>query len=144
MRSDHLIPYNITYPKSRFLQYIALTGDYLFHGSNSKNIKIFEPRKQTLFNGELTTAVFATSDPIWPIFYAVLNRKRVIGNFRNGCLVYNDRRYHFYSLSESTMMADPWVEGAIYILPRDKFYRPVKGRVHPDEWICHDQVEPIS
>lgn len=64
--------YDSTYPKYRFLQYLALKNHILFHGSNNPQIDIFEPREQTLFNGELVRAVFASADPTWSIFYAVL------------------------------------------------------------------------
>jgi hypothetical protein len=44
------------------------------HGSNNRHIVQFEPRKQTLFNGQYVEAVFATQDGIWAVFYAVFNR----------------------------------------------------------------------
>ncbi|MNT18739.1 hypothetical protein D3C72_1539560 [compost metagenome] len=91
-----LIDYSLQYPKYRFLQYLTLKGKYVFHGSNSSNIERFEPREQTLYNNELTTAVFATAEPIWSIFYTVFYRSALIGSFRNRCLLGRDNRYHYY------------------------------------------------
>jgi hypothetical protein len=123
---------------------LTLKGDYLFHGSNNIDIDIFEPREQTLYNGKLTKAIFATAEPIWSIFYAVFDRSRLVGSFRNGCIVFKNKKYHFYSLNESTMKNSPWTEGKIYILPRNKFSKSDNGYAHFDEWISHDYVRPIS
>jgi hypothetical protein len=84
MAEGQLIHYELPYPKFRFLQYLSLKGQYVFHGSNNRIIDKFEPREQTLYNSKLTKAVFATTDPIWAIFFAIFNRSSLIGSFRNG------------------------------------------------------------
>lgn len=139
-----LIPKGLPFPKYRFLQYLTLKGDFVFHGSNNLEIDIFEPRKQTLFNGRKTKAVFASSEPIWSIFYAVFDRSKLVGSYRNGCLVYKNKKYHYYSLNKSTMQNNPWTTGMLYILPKSKFKPTDNGKIHFDEWICHDFVEPVS
>ena len=130
--------------KYRFLLYLSQHHNYLFHGSNHPSIDEFEPREQTLYNNKLTKAVFASSEPMWSIFYAVFDRSKLVGSFRNGCLVYKNKKYHFYSLNESTKNNDPWTEGVIYLLPRDTFVQPDQKKLHFDEWICHDYVKPLG
>ncbi|MBD7969244.1 hypothetical protein [Paenibacillus gallinarum] len=139
-----LIDYSLQYQKYRFLEYLSLKGNYVFHGSNNNNIERFEPRKQTLYNNELTTAVFATTEPIWSIFYAVFNRSALIGSFRNGCIIGRSKKYHYYSINESTIKNNPWTDGMLYILPKDKFHMSGQGKVQFDEWICNEYVTPIS
>lgn len=141
---DGLIEYNLPYAKFRFLTYISLQGLYVFHGSNHTAIHTFEPREQTLFNGRWTNAVFASSDPHWAMFYAILNRSRLKGSFRNGCILGRRQKYHFYSLNQSTISNDPWTEGMVYLLPRELFSTPKPGLISFDEWICHDPVVPIA
>lgn len=144
IHEGQLIPEGIHFSKSRFLQYLALKGDFVFHGSNNLKIDVFEPREQTLFNGELTKSVFASAEPTWSMFYAVFDRSKLVGGFRNGCLVSKNKKYHYYSLNKSTMENNPWTSGKIYIFPKDKFTRTDNGKVHFDEWICHDLVKPLS
>lgn len=134
----------LTFPKHRFLQYLASKGDFVFHGSNHVAIDVFEPRPQTLFNGKVTKAVFATTDPIWSMFYAVFDRKELVGSFRNGCFEYKNKKYHYYSLNQSTMENRPWTSGKLYILPKNKFTVADNRKVSFDEWICHDLVKPIN
>lgn len=134
----------LTFPKYRFLQYLTLKGDFVFHGSNNVGIDIFEPRAQTLFNGKLTKAVFASSEANWSMFYAVLDRNKLIGGFRNGCFVYRDIKYHYYSLNKLTLNNNPWTTGKIYIFPKSNFSPSDTGKIPFDEWICHDLVRPAS
>lgn len=138
------IVYDLPYPKLGFLQYLSESEQYVFHGSNHKQIDRFEPRQQTLFNNKLVNAVFATADPNWSVFYAVLNRSKVAGSFRNGCISANGRRYHYYSLNKTTMNSGPWIEGSLYILPRADFVRADSGRVYFDEWISYQPVVPFA
>jgi len=143
INEGQFVNYELPYPKYRFLQYLSLQGQYVFHGSNYR-IEKFEPREQTLYSGKLTKAVFASTDPTWAIFFAVFNRRSLIGGFRNGCIVGRNRKYHYYSLNESTMKNKPWTEGIVYILPRNQFTKSGQGKVHFDEWISHDPVKPLG
>lgn len=144
VNEGRLVDYSLQYPKYRFLQYLSLKGNYVFHGSNYRNIERFEPREQTLYNNELTTAVFATTEPIWSIFYAVFNRSALIGSFRNGCIIGRNKKYHYYSINESTIKNNPWTNGMLYILPKDKFHMSGQEKVQFDEWICNEYVTPIG
>lgn len=136
--------YGSTYPKYRFLAYLSLKEEVVFHGSNHTTIDLFEPREQTLINGKMTKAVFATEDPTWSIFYAIFDRSKLVGSFRNGCVVYKDKKHHFYSLNESTMRRRPWTDGMVYIFPKAKFKRVDNKNIYFDEWISHEPVMPIG
>jgi len=135
--------YALPYDPLRMLRYLATGERYLFHGSNNREIARFEPRKQTLYNGKPVHAVFASAEPLWSVFYAVFDRRKLEGSFRNGCLAYGTQRYHYYSLNQATMRAEPWTSGALYVLPRERFRRASSSKLRFDEWICEEPVEPL-
>ncbi|WP_218197316.1 hypothetical protein, partial [Pseudomonas sp. 2995-1] len=74
--------------------------DVLVYGSNNSEIDRFEPRDQLLANQKPVKAVFAASDAIWSLFFAVVNRKQ-INSLRNICLTVPTkkgiRRYYYFS-----------------------------------------------
>jgi hypothetical protein len=144
-KPDKLITYHLPIPKYTFLYHIATTKPILFHGSNNKFIDSFEPREQTLFNGEHATAVFATKDPIWSTFYAVLEKGKITGNIRNGSLsTSRNSDYHYYSLSKATHQSHPWTSGMIYFLPVKSFTYLGKGVLRFNEWISEKDVPYIA
>ena len=139
------ISYHLKIPKYKFLYYLLTNESILLHGSNNKEITTFEPRPQTLFHGELTTATFATSDPIWPFFYAVFDKSKLKGTMRNGAIsATGSIWYHYYSLTPLTFHSNPWTTGMIYLLPKESFQYVEKGTLHFNEWICKQHVSPIA
>jgi hypothetical protein len=142
---DKKINYNLSIPKYKFLRYLSDNKQVLFHGSNNPLIQTFEPREQTLFDGKMDKAVFATKDPIWSTFYAILSKKNLIGSIRNGSMTANKKQqYHFYSLTEPTLKKNPWTNGTVYLLPEQSFSHISKGHLQFDEWICREIVVPIA
>jgi hypothetical protein len=101
--------------------------------------------KSRHYNGRWTEAVFATRDPIWPVFYAVFQRRSLIKNFRNGCLTVDGKKYyHFYSLNEKTVLNGPWISGVLYFFfPEKAFKQSGGGRIQFDEWVSSEAVEPV-
>ncbi|EFM12690.1 hypothetical protein PaecuDRAFT_0201 [Paenibacillus curdlanolyticus YK9] len=137
------VDYQSKFSKFRFIDYIVQTRKYVVHGSNYRTIKQFEMRKQTLFDGTVVNAVFASTDGLWSIFYAVFDRSKVTTNFRNACFKSMDRnRYYFFSLTRDTMDRDPWTTGIVYFIPGDRFEQVHKRRIHFDEWISNMPVSP--
>jgi hypothetical protein len=129
------IDYDLPYPRWMFLNHLVERHDFLLHGSGDPGITEFEPRESTLWNGTPTKAVFATSDPIWPMFFSVINRDRA-ASLRQLCL---GGRYLF---SISSDPADPasWRDGVVYLLPRAGFRH---GGPHP-EWVSTRPVRPYA
>ncbi len=134
-------------PKWVFLCWLAEQKGYLLHGSDNADILEFEPRTpkdDSPDDFSKQTAVFATDDGIWPIFYAVVNRKQFKLRMLNGALQFatssgewSDVRY-FFSLTESVLKQHPWHDGTVYILPRDGF----KQGPPPYELRGHLVLEP--
>jgi hypothetical protein len=119
----------------------AADGDVLFHGSNSRTIEMFEPRPQMTAHDRPVTAVFATPDPLWAMFFAVTDTTLAIGRW-NMCLLpaasgLPRTRYFF------AVRGDPrtvWTDGAVYLLPKDTF---VPSDI-PAEWISTAPVRPLD
>jgi hypothetical protein len=141
---DSTIQYNLSIPKYKFLQYLSDNKNVLFHGSNNHLIQRFEPRVQTLFDGKIDKAVFATKDPVWSTFFSVLNKKSLIGSIRNGSMTANRKqKYHFYSLTKQTFNNKPWTSGTVYLVPEQSFTQISNGSLQFDEWICRETVMPL-
>ncbi|WP_072729875.1 hypothetical protein [Paenibacillus sp. NAIST15-1] len=63
---DGIVRIAPSYSKERFVRYIAAAENVLLHGSNHPEIDELLTKQQTLYNGIMTEAVFATSDGIHP------------------------------------------------------------------------------
>jgi hypothetical protein len=78
--------YQCPYPKYEFLNYLVEELGYLLHGSREVDITMFEPRLASdLYSFSAQRAVYAASDGIWPMVFAILDRRRQLGMFSNGC-----------------------------------------------------------
>lgn len=144
IQNNGVVDYQSNFPKYRFIDYLIQKKNFVVHGSNNKNINQFETREQTLFNGQMVNAIFATKDGVWPIFYAILDRSKLVRNFRNGCIKSsNSKRYYFFSLTKETIDSDPWTTGMIYFLSSERFERSSQSKVYFDEWISKEVVKPV-
>lgn len=99
------------------LQRRALREDVLFHGSGSDDLDVLEPirrsRDTTQFGDQ--QAVYATSDPVWAMYFALLRRGRPFST-RNGSIGMSSGelypRWYFFCLRggyEGDPFADGWV-----------------------------------
>ena len=114
-------------PKWVFLCWLTDCKGLLLHGSGNPDITMFEPRKPNDSSPDdfsKREAVFAASDGIWPIFYAVIDRQNHRLRMLNGALQfalepgrYSPMRYYF-SVTASVLKQAPWREGVVYVLPR--------------------------
>lgn len=142
------VRYACRYPKYDFLRYLVHSKGYLLHGSASGDIEQLEPSEQTDWSGKRITAVFATGDGIWPMFFALLDRSSLRGSIRNGCFVVeaspqDSERFYFFSVNAEALAAGVWTEGTVHVLPRDTFEPTSRGPVRFDEWASEDKV-PIA
>ncbi|MBT2738623.1 hypothetical protein [Bacillus sp. ISL-7] len=135
--------YNSKYPLYLFLNYVIENKSVLVHGSNSYLIDNFEPRKSSLFNGKPINAIFAASDGVWSLFFAVKNRKGYVGSIRNLCLTVPTnkgiKRYYYFSTNNDDIR-DIWTSGTIYFFSKHLFK---KGGIR-DEWVCEEKIRPLA
>jgi hypothetical protein len=145
-RHDESIPrvqYACPYPKHAFLQYLVECHNILVHGSNRPDIDRLEPRAEGDNAGRIIYAVFAASDGIWPMFFAILDRKSYPFSVNNGCRREPEGKVYYFSTS--TLYDQPWTDGMMYILPQDSFeqIRDVDGNP-TEQWMSRTAVRPMA
>ena len=121
------IQFSLPWSKWQFLCYLADHHDIALHGSGDPNIALFEPRQSYDLNefGN-QKAIYAASDGLWAMFFAVVDRDRVT-SITNACirLVENSGTVHdplyVFSVSQSALPHQPWRSGTVYLLPRSSF-----------------------
>jgi hypothetical protein len=128
-----LINYRLPYPKWEFLTYLCDTHELVLHGSQNLNIEIVEPRQANDIRPMSNLrAIYATTDGIWVIYFAIVDRKKYPGvSLFNSCLRARisvdqlSEPLYFFSISQAVKVQKPWSDGVVYILPRQVFIQEV-------------------
>lgn len=122
-----------------------------FHGTGDPGIESFEPRRPVdLAPFGDQKAVFATSDPIWAMFYAIVDRSRYEITLNNGCIFLLDssgrpRTPHYYfSISRDALQAQPWRSGYLYLLPAESFVEQAPGEYGGHRARVPQLASPVS
>jgi hypothetical protein len=150
------IDYDLPAPKWQFLCWACDAKGVLVHGSGNPDITEFEPRQSndvTEFGNR--RAVYAASDGIWAMYFAIMDRDRHVKSLMNACfrVIGEDGShsdpYYFFSINGDALPHEPWRRGTIYILPSYTFeQRPRSekpGRTtQAQEWASPVAVEPIA
>jgi hypothetical protein len=118
----------------QFLSALAERREIAFHGTGDPNIESFEPRHPIDFApfGH-QNAVFATTDPIWAMFYAVVDRDRYEVTLNNGCILLMDAEgrpgvpHYYFSITGDALREQPWRTGYVYFLPAETFVAQPAG-----------------
>jgi hypothetical protein len=122
------IDYDLPNPKWQFLCYAADSRGIVLHGSGNPAIRLFEPRQ----SGDLEAfgaqcAVYAASDGIWAMFFAVADRGRFEMSLANACIRLVDASgrvsepAYLFSVSKAALPHRPFRSGTVYLLPRATF-----------------------
>lgn len=155
-RNNGVISYTCTYPKHEFLRYVVESHGLLLHGSRNLTLPALDPIRNSsdTFAFGQQAAVYAASDGIWPICFAVLDRQVYRGAFCNECsrVELNGQQsepFYMFALDAEGLQRHPWTDGMIYLLPRASFVpRPpdlIDGlTVHCQEWASITSVQPIA
>ena len=150
------IPYSLPAPKWQFLCYLTDNKGVLVHGSPNPDIEEFEPRQSNdVEEFGNRQAVYAASDALWAMYFAVIDRNNGVSSLHNACLrvVAEDgsksEPYYFFSINSDVLPQQPWSDGTIYILPRSGFepqppaaLRGITFEVQ--QWACPDPVRPLA
>jgi hypothetical protein len=115
----------------KFLCGVAERRRFAFHGTGDSGIEYFEPRQPIDFApfGD-QKAVFATSDPVWAMFYAIVDRDRYELTLNNGCILLLDPPgppHYYFSISRQELEKQPWRAGYVYLLPAETFVEQEGG-----------------
>lgn len=114
--------YPLAAPKWQFLCYLGDHHALAFHGSGNPAITTFEPRQAndlTAFGNQL--AVYASSDPLWAMYFAIIDRDHYSMSLCNACISVQAVPYYFFSITQSALVQQPWRTGSLYLLPRTSF-----------------------
>lgn len=149
------IEYDLPYPKHEFIQFVMDKDIFIFHGSNNREIEVFEPVRTSVElydkagSGNLQ-AVYGTHDAFWSMFFSVVHRQQLQGTIRNGVMYFHNQQgeqlavYNF-SVSADQLPEKPWIEGALYFLPRETFERQwLTLESRSNEWTSPSPVKPIA
>lgn len=149
------ISYTLPQPKWQFLCHLADHHHIALHGSGDPNIALFEPRQSNDLNefGN-QKAVYAASDGLWAMFFAIVDRARV-GSITNACVRLEDETgalhgpYYVFSVSQSALPGQPWRTGTLYLLPRSPFITqpPLTfgpSQVHIAQLASFEPVRPLA
>jgi HEAT repeat protein len=144
------IPYDLPYPKHEFLRYLCDTRRLMLHGSARSDLDILKPLRDSTDVSEWgnLSGVYAESDPVRPIYFAVVDRRGSFG-LMNGCFAIADDgsmdsrlddparpRHYRLSVGFPSVGADIWREGWVYALPGDTFE-------FWEEWTSRAPVRPV-
>ena len=135
-----------------FLSWLNHTRKNLMHGTGDPSITVFEPRQSNdvgWFGNR--KAVYAASDGIWAMFYAILNRPAIPMSIHNAAVrleTQPTQDIYFFSVSDSALAQGAFHQGWVYILPRDGFEQePPQVRegikVQAHHWASLQAVKPL-
>jgi hypothetical protein len=150
------IDYRLTAPRWQFLCHVADSRGVVLHGSGDPAIEMFEPRQSDDVNafGD-RKAVYAASDGIWPMYFAILDRDRYRMSLINSSArldLGNGTRsapYYFFSIAADALARRPYRRGTVYLLPRAGFEQQsvlhMGGlKLWPDQWASLEAVRPLA
>lgn len=121
------IEFDLPWPKWQFLCHVADDHNIALHGSGDPDIALFEPRQSNDLNDfGNQKAVYAASDGLWAMFFAIVDRERVM-SITNACVRLSDETgrlhgpFYVFSVSQEALPGQPWRTGTVYLLPRSTF-----------------------
>lgn len=148
------VRYRLAEPKWQFLSWMTESKDVVLHGSNRSTADTLEPRRADDV-GEFGArhAVYAASDGIWPMYFAVADRT-VVTSLVNACIHVDDvgagtSHYYYFSVNHDALTSKPWVTGTVYVLPRDTFEPEPEDtwqglRCAPTQWASRVPVRAMA
>jgi hypothetical protein len=139
-------------PRLDFLRWLAENRAVVFHGSPRDDLTELSTERQsrdaTAWGNQ--EAVYASSDPVWAIYFACLRRDRGWSGTRNGSLgrpggpLY-PRRY-FFLHNHGSASPHRFAPGSLYVLPPETFVAdaPLAGVLDTAHLVSHVPVRPLA
>ena len=135
-----------------FLCWLAENRPVLFHGSSRDDIDELRPirlsRDSSAFGDQ--QAVYATNDPIWAAWFAVVARDAAMRGMRNASIGLAPvgrvfPRWYFFSVNR-TDGTPAFAPGTLYLLPSEGFApeRRDLGVADTGQLVCPSAVRPLT
>ena len=151
------VDYRLPYPKWEYLSYLCETHELVLHGSQHRRIQTVQPRQAHDVRAfSMQNAIYATTDGIWVIYFAIPDRKKFRGmSLFNSCLRARlspdqlSEPLYFFSITHSVLLQKPWCRGMVYILPRQDFEQEPPQQFQDMEiifphWISSQPARPVA
>jgi hypothetical protein len=145
-------PVAVPEPRLDFLRWLAANRPVVFHGSPRNDLRELSTerrsRDSTAWGDQ--QAVYASTDPVWAIYFACLRRDRGWTGTRNGTLgraggpLY-PRRY-FFLHNRGSASPDRFGAGSLYLLSPSSFVAdaPIAGVIDTAHLVSHEPVRPLA
>lgn len=142
------------------LRWLAQERPVLFHGTGRGDLETLSPVRQSSDTSAFGNqqAVFATQDPVWAMFFAVLDRSNPeFRSTRNGAsTVIGGRREfgprYFFAVNDAMTRERMWRPGVVYVVDRKGFMPDARdlgvidnaqwASVAPVKWLAKVRVTP--
>lgn len=139
-------------PRLDCLRWLAQNRPVVFHGSQRDDLRELSTERQTR---DATAwgnqqAVYASTDPVWAIYFACLRRNGGWTGTRNGSLgraggpLY-PRRY-FFLHNRGSASPERFGAGSLYVLPSTGFVadKPLAGAIDTAHLVSREPVKPLA
>jgi hypothetical protein len=131
------IDYRLAQPKWWFLQR-AISRGLLLHGTNELELTELRTRATGNAFGAPVTALFATDDAIWPLYFATVNRAALRHGYINWATHVRGTSRYVFSIGADPNDRASWTDGVVHLLPADTFTRTGATR----ELVSAEPVRP--
>ena len=132
-------------PRLDFLDWLAAARRVVFHGSQRDDLTLLSTERRSTDTTAWGNprAVYASSDPVWAIYFAVLRREGAFRGTRNGSIRVGGRRFYFFLHNRGSASPDRFRPGSLYLLPGDTFTRQ-PAPVDLAHLVSHEPVVPLA
>ncbi|MGZ4371632.1 MAG: hypothetical protein ACXVRK_04830 [Gaiellaceae bacterium] len=139
-------------PRLDFLRWLAQSRPVVFHGSPRDDLSELSTERQsrdaTAWGNQ--QAVYASTDPVWAIYFACLRRDKGWTGTKNGSMgqaggpLY-PRRY-FFLHNRGSASPDRLGAGSLYLLSPTGFVadEPLAGAIDTAHLVSHEPVKPLA
>lgn len=154
-QGGELSPGALPVPTWQFLCWLTDERGSLLHGTGNGPFEQLKPRRSNDTNEfGARDAVYAASDGVWPIFFAIVDRTRAPMSISNAAIRLESadgtvgEPLYFFSMTASALERRPFRAGRVYALERDGFdeeapqaFGPALARTH--HWASAEAVRPL-
>src|SRR5262249_21320606 len=124
-------------------------------GTGNPDIVEFEPRQSNdVDEFGNRCAIYAASDGIWALYFAILDRDNHVRSLVNACfrVIHAGQRsdpYYYFSINGDALPHTPWRKGFIYLLPGDSFEQQPRqthqgAEIETAHWASPVPVKPLA